>query len=72
MAALSIAAAAAKRYFCGMTQRRLDPERIRPALLMSGLLLLLLAACHANADKSDEHRHDGLYGGVSGGVTRLP
>jgi len=48
-----------------------DLRQARSALLALGLLLLL-AGCNANADKSDDHRHDGFYGGVSGGVTRLP
>ena len=71
MAALSIAGAAAKRYFCGMSRMRLDRELTRAALLLLGVLILL-SGCNAGRDKSDEHRQDGFYGGVSGGVTRLP
>lgn len=54
-----------------MGQRLSDWRLARPALLALGLLVLL-AGCNANADKSDDHRHDGPYGGVSGGVSRLP
>jgi hypothetical protein len=54
-----------------MGQRLLGRRWMPPALAALGLVLLL-AACNTNADKSDDHRHDGLYGGVSGGITRLP
>ncbi len=53
-----------------MSRRLLNRSRAGPALLALGLLLLL-AACKTAADKSDADRHDGFYGGVSGGVTRL-
>lgn len=41
-------------------------------MLLALGLLLLLDGCSATADKSDDNRRDGFYGGVSGGVTRLP
>jgi hypothetical protein len=41
-------------------------------MLLALGLLLLLAGCAAAPDKSDENRKGGFYGGVSGGITRLP
>jgi len=35
------------------------------------LALLALGSC-TNANSSDDQRHDGFYGGVGGGITRVP
>jgi hypothetical protein len=55
-----------------------DRKNGRPALLALSLLLLAGCAAPDKADKADndkadnDNRHGGFYGGVSGGVTRLP
>ena len=39
-------------------------------LLAAWILALLLAACSATGLTADRDRHDGFYGGVSGGLSR--
>ncbi len=38
--------------------------------LLALLFCLALAGCAGDGNSSDDHRHDGFYGGVSGGLTR--
>jgi hypothetical protein len=59
-----------------MGPRPVDRKKRRPLRLALSLLILLagcVAADKSDSDKSDDDsRHGGFYGGLSGGVTRLP
>ena len=41
---------------------------VKAALVLS--VLVLLAGCAQSGNGSDQNRHNGFYGGISGGLTR--